>query len=31
VVADSPADGLRINRFGYLTDDRLDAVERLRM
>jgi hypothetical protein len=29
VVADSPADGVWINRYGYLSDDKLDAVGRL--
>ena len=26
VVADSPADGVWINRYGYLSDEKLDAV-----
>jgi hypothetical protein len=29
LVADSPADGAWINRYGYLSDDRLDAIARL--
>ena len=29
VVADSPADGVWINRYGYLSDAKLDAVGRL--
>jgi hypothetical protein len=31
VVADSPADGVWINRYGYLSDDKLDAMGRLWM
>ena len=26
VVADSPAHGVWINRYGYLSDDKLDAI-----
>jgi hypothetical protein len=29
VVAESPADGVWINRYGYLSDDKLDAVGKL--
>jgi hypothetical protein len=29
LVADSPADGAWINRYGYLSDDKLDAVGRI--
>ena len=29
VVAESPADGVWINRYGYLSDDKLDAVGRI--
>ena len=29
VVADSPADGVWINRYGYLSDEKLDAVGRV--
>lgn len=29
VVADSPADGVWINRYGYLSDEKLDAVGRI--
>ena len=29
LVADSPADGVWINRYGYLSDDKLDAVGKL--
>jgi hypothetical protein len=29
VVADSPADGVWLNRYGYLSDAKLDAVGRL--
>jgi hypothetical protein len=28
VVADSPADGVWINRYGYLSDDKLESVGR---
>ena len=29
VVAESPADGVWINRYGYLGDDKLNAVGRI--